>query len=112
MRSSLILLAIFAASPLMLGAGTAAAQAVVNRTLPPQGKLATTGAPQPMPQIQLDRQVLRLAPGGVIVDQSNRLILPQNLPSNAPALYVLDMHGDIQRLVLLTPEEAKQLKAK
>jgi hypothetical protein len=47
-----------------------------------------------------------LAPGAVIRDQKNLIIVPTGLPAGgAWAGYVLDRNGQIFRVWLLTPEE-------
>jgi hypothetical protein len=79
------------------------------RTLPANGKHGMTGETRPLPTVIIGGQAMKLSPGGIIFDQNNRTILQQNLPANADVVYQLDMHGDIQRLYILTPEERARL---
>ena len=75
------------------------------RTLPAAAKRASLGAPLPLPQVELSGKVLRLAPGGVIFDQHNRTLVHGALPAGAAVAYTLDMHGDVIRIYILTPQE-------
>lgn len=85
--------------------------AQVQRLLPAGGKLGQAyGQQHQYPMVQIDRKVLRLAPGGVILDQTNRFIVHGALPARSDVLYVLDNHGDISRIVILTPEERARLQ--
>jgi len=90
---------------------TAPSFAQLQRLLPTNGKLGHLVAQQQqLPLIEIDRKPLRLAPGGVIVDQNNRFIVHGALPASADVLYVLDSRGDISRIVLLTPAELARLQ--
>jgi hypothetical protein len=90
---------------------TAPSFAQVQRLLPANGKLGHLVAQQQqLPLIEIDRKALRLAPGGVIVDQNNRFIVHGALPASADVLYVLDSRGDISRILLLTPTELARLQ--
>jgi hypothetical protein len=82
------------------------------RLLPTNGKLGHIGQQQQFPLVEIDRKVLRLAPGGVIVDQNNRFIVHSALPGETEALYVLDGRGDVSRIILLTANELAQHTAK
>jgi hypothetical protein len=85
--------------------------AQLQRLLPTNGKVGHLVAQQQqLPLIEIDRKTLRLAPGGVIVDQNNRFIVHGALPASADVLYVLDSRGDISRIVLLTPTELTRLQ--
>jgi hypothetical protein len=86
------------------------ASAQVQRLLPANGKLGELYGGQQYPLVGIDSNVLRLAPGGVILDQSNRYIVHAYLPARADVLYVLDHRGEISRIVILTPEELARLK--
>jgi hypothetical protein len=88
------------------------AMAQVPRLLPANGKLGHIGQQQQFPLVEIDRKVLRLAPGGVIVDQNNRFILHSALPPDIEALYVLDGRGDVSRIILLTANELAHQTAK
>lgn len=108
MTNPLIRYVFLALLGLTLAAG-APAQVVQQRPLPSQGKRGELGAPLPLPMVQIGREVLRLAPGGVIYDQSNRTILHSALPPEAAVLYTTDGKGDLQRLYILTPAEQAML---
>lgn len=91
----------------MAVAGASVAQ--VLRSLPANGKRGITGEQRQLPAIVIGSQTMKLSPGGIIFDQNNRTILHQSLPANADVVYQLDMHGDIQRLYILTSEERARL---
>ena len=85
--------------------------AQVQRLLPANAKLGeVSGQRHPYPMVQINREVLRLAPGGVIVDQNNRFIVHGALPTQAQVLYVVDNRGDISRIIILTPDELTRLE--
>lgn len=90
----------------------AASQAQLQRFLPAEGQYGELSGQLglPLPLVQIDEKVLRLAPGGRIYDQSNRMIVHGSLPDAAPVLFVQDLHGDIARLYLLLPGEIERLK--
>jgi len=80
------------------------------RTLPANAKRATVGQQQYVqPYIDLGGTLLRLAPGGVIYDQNNRMIVHGSLPPGADVVYTTDMNGDVARIFILTPFEQAQL---
>jgi hypothetical protein len=88
-----------------------ASHAQVFRQLPANGKLGElTGQQQPFPLLQIDSNVLRLAPGGRIYDVNNRIILHGTLPPNATVLFVLDMNGDVSRVYILREDELEQIR--
>ena len=59
--------------------------------------------------VTLNGNQATLAPGAVIRDRKNLIIVPAALPSDgAWAGYVLDRNGQIFRVWLLTPEEQSQ----
>jgi hypothetical protein len=90
---------------------TAPSLAQVQRLLPTNGKLGHLVRQQHQsPLVEIDRKVLRVAPGGVIVDQNNRFIVHGALPASADVLYVLDNRGDVARIILLTPTELARLE--
>jgi hypothetical protein len=97
---------------LMLAVGfTTPGAAQVQRLLPANGKLGVVvGQKHQYPTIQIDSKLLRLAPGGVILDQENRFILHGYLPAQAPVLYVLDNQGSVTRIVILRPDELARLQ--
>mgnify|MGYP001560703698 FL=1 len=88
-----------------------ASHAQLPRPLPDNGKLGQAyGQQHQYPLVQINKEVLRLAPGGVIVDQNNRFIVHGALPAQAAVLYVVDNRGEISRIILLTPEELTRLE--
>lgn len=97
---------------LALGFALAApAYAQVQRLMPANAKHgALTGELHPYPLVEINHKVLRLAPGGVIVDQNNRFILHGALPASADVMYVLDPRGEVSRIVILTAEELTRLE--
>ena len=104
MRKLLLLLAFFITPPYF---GAAFAQVV--RALPPQGERGTLGESQPLPFVKVGSRVLRLAPGGLIFDRDNRMIVHAHLPATADILYTKDQAGDIQRIYILTEQEKVRL---
>jgi hypothetical protein len=81
-----------------------------NRYLPADGKLGElVGQKYPLPLVEIDQQVVRLAPGARVYDEHNRTILHTFLPPQAQVLFVLDMNGDIARAYILRPEEWERL---
>jgi hypothetical protein len=79
------------------------------RALPANAKRATVGEPKVLPYVELGGKVVRLAPGGVIYDQNNRTIVHGALPADADVVFTIDMHGDVARIYILTPQEQAQL---
>jgi|SRR5271156_5334452 len=82
------------------------------RTLPASAKSAILGQPQPMPKVQLNRKVFQLAPGAVISDQNNRIILQEALPAGAAVAFTTDMNGNVSRIYILTAQEQAQFNFK
>lgn len=96
---------------LFLSGWTSLATGQVQRLLPANGKLGQlVGQQHQYPLVQIDRKVLRVAPGGAIVDQNNRFIVHGALPASAHVLYVLDNRGDVSRIIMLTPAESARLE--
>jgi hypothetical protein len=78
------------------------------RTIPVNGKRSTlTGYENPFVVLGGERR--RLAPGAVIFDVNNRMILPGYLPAQADVVYTTDPTGLVMRIYLLTPYEIKRL---
>jgi hypothetical protein len=94
----------------LAAAWVATGHAQLSRQLPAEGKLGELVGQQPFPLLQINNQVVRLAPGGRIYDQHNRTILHTLLPERASVLFVQDMNGDISRVYILRPEELEQLQ--
>jgi len=88
----------------------AASHAQLSRALPANGKLGElVGQQQPFPLLQINNIVVRLAPGGRIYDQDNRVILHTALPLRATVLFAEDMNGDVSLVYILRPEELDRL---
>lgn len=100
----IVLIALPAAAP-------ASAQLLHQRQLPKQGTLGELGPPLALPMVQIGREVLRVAPGGVLYDASNRAILHSALPAEGAVWYTTDANGDVQRLYILTPAEQAMLES-
>jgi len=62
------------------------------------------------PYVTIGDKRFHLAPGSIIIDQNNRIILPNYLPRSATVLYQIDSNGDLAKMWLLTPEEVANLK--
>ncbi len=102
-----IWIAIFA----LMIAGSGPLLAQVQRVLPKEAKLGMlVGQQHPFPLVQINQQVLRLAPGGLIFDQHNRTILHAYLPAEARVLYSQDPAGNVTRVIILRPEEELTLE--
>ncbi len=86
-----------------------AAPSWAQRTLPADTKRAVTGEQYSLPLVQINSDVLRLAPGGVIIDTNNRSITHGQLPPGAEILYRLNGTGEITRIIVLTPQEQAQI---
>jgi hypothetical protein len=87
------------------------APAWAQRALPADAKRGTTGEPQMFPMVQIGSEVLRLAPGGIIVNSNNLTITQGQLPPGSEVLYELDRNGEIPRIVILTPDEQARLNS-
>ena len=83
------------------------------RSIPTDAKRATVGVQQlPLPYIDLGGKAVRLAPGGVIYDQTNRTIVHGALQPGAEVAVTRDINGDIGRIYVLTPQEQAQFGKK
>ena len=89
-----------------------ASHAQTFRQLPANGKLGqlTGGQQQPYPLVTINDQVVRLAPGGRIYDENNRLIVHGALPPSAPVVFVADSNGDVSRIFVLRADELAQIQ--
>ena len=88
----------------------ATSHAQLPRQLPANGKLGELIGPQLYPLVQINNKVLRLAPGGRIINEENRTIMHSYLPQQAYVFYVEDINGDVSRLYLLRPDELESLQ--
>lgn len=94
---------------MVLFTGTGHAQ--LPRQFPADAKLGEmVGQQQLFPLVEIDKKVMRLAPGGRVIDANNRIILHAYLPQQAYVLYVTDMNGDLSRVFILRPDELEQIK--
>jgi hypothetical protein len=56
---------------------------------------------------QFGSETLRLAASLQIRDTQNRIVMPMTVQGPVPVLYKLDEYGSVQRVWVLTPEEAE-----
>lgn len=61
--------------------------------------------------VQIDKRVVRLAPGAQIRDPANRIVLPVSLPPGSAVRYTLDRDGYVHRVWILSPQELAREKA-
>ena len=66
--------------------------------------------PGPFPLVVINSNVMRLAPGGRIYDENNRIILHNVLPATANVLFVQDMNGDVSRVYILRADELELVR--
>ncbi len=94
--------------------GSQDARAQFQRNLPANGVVGVLVADPslPLPLVRIDSRTFRMAPGGIIVDQSNRTVLHAQIPEKSAAYIVFDGNGDILRMFLLTPDELQRLRAR
>lgn len=79
------------------------------RTIPPTGKRATLAGYE-NPFVVLSGEKVRLAPGAVIFDTNNRMILPGYIPAGrTDVVYTTDQTGQVMRIYILTPQEIQRL---
>jgi len=79
------------------------------RAIPQNGKRTTLSGYE-NPYVVLGGERKRLAPGAVIFDTSNRMILPGYLPAEkSDVVYTTDQTGHVMRIYLLTPQEIQRL---
>ena len=91
-------------------AGSAAAQFMQMRFLPPQGIRGVLGPGQDYPLVAIGNSVLRITPGTRIYDQNNRTIVHGALPPGAQILFLRDQAGDVVRIYILTEQELAALQ--
>src|SRR5687768_4815901 len=60
--------------------------------------------------VQLDDKQLRLAPGALIRDTNNVIILPTMVPTKAVVRYQIDNQGMLSKAWILSPQEVAQDK--
>lgn len=86
------------------------AQFIQQRFLPANGERGKTGPRHAYPVVQIDKKLLRLAPGARIYDVANRTIVHEHLPPGADVFYSKEQSGAILRLYILSPQEILRLK--
>jgi hypothetical protein len=62
------------------------------------------------PQAQIDKKILRVAPGARVYDVNNLSVTHNMVPDQASVLYRLDINGHLSHMWLLRPDEAKAAK--
>jgi hypothetical protein len=95
----------------LLLAGLAGAASAQLRLIPADAKrgvMAPMDPPQPM-VVELNGKPVELSAGAQIRDGRNMIILPTALPNaRATVRYLPSQDGKLQRVWMLTPEEAAQ----
>ena len=61
------------------------------------------------PHVRIDDRTYRMAPGGVIYDTFNRMVLPNMAPKSGMVMFKLDTQGQLLKLWILTPDELSRL---
>jgi hypothetical protein len=89
---------------LLLAASLASAQV---RSIPEDARLGEIRHLQEM-LVEIDGAPQQLAPGAQIRDASNRLIVPTAIPPGTLVKYLVDAAGQVQKVWILTPEEAQR----
>ena len=85
-------------------AGTAQAQ---FRTIPADAKRATMSHVEGM-TVEMNGKRTELAAGAQIRDGRNMIVLPTALPAGVLVKYIPDLHGQVWRIWILSPQEAAQ----
>ena len=89
-----------------LAPGQFAQAQILQRPIPTEARLATIQHVQDM-VVSLNGTRVLIAPGGLIRDSNNLIIVPSALPRDgALARFTLDANGQVFRVWLLTREEA------
>jgi hypothetical protein len=97
MRTILFLLAIVATT-----------LALAGRTFPGDAKRGALKSAE-FPYVQIDKQVIKLAPGAKIYDDKNQLVMPTRLPQKAEIRYSIEATtGLVMNIWLLSADEAAQ----
>jgi hypothetical protein len=58
--------------------------------------------------VDVNGERMLLAPGAQIRDRANMIVLPAALPSGSLVKYTRNAQGQVQRVWILTPQEAAQ----
>ena len=89
---------------LLLAAPLASAQL---RSIPEDARVGEIRHLQEM-LVEIDGTPQQLAPGAQIRDTSNRIIMPTAIPPGTLVKYLVDAAGQVQKVWILTPEEAQR----
>ena len=89
---------------LLLAAPLASAQV---RSIPEDARVGEIRHLQEM-VVEIDGAPQQLAPGAQIRDASNRIVLPTAIPPGTRVKYLVDAAGQVQKVWILTPEEAQR----
>lgn len=57
-------------------------------------------------KVELDGHAYSLSPASQIRDQNNRIVMPGSVQQAAKVRYLTDASGSVQRIWILTPDEA------
>ncbi len=106
MKKLLVLLCLLI---LQLTAGSHAAFSQQTRNFPVNSKLGHLSAVT-FPLFTIDGKQVLMGAGGQIRGTDNLIILPSTANYNGFVRYQLDINGNLHRLWILTPDEAKQAK--
>lgn len=90
-----------ASAPPVQPAGPAIGQV---RTLPAESRLGQLAAAA-IGTVQIDGQILTLAPGAQIRNESNMIVMPNAIEQPVLVRYVVDAMGFVSRIWILTPAE-------
>jgi len=77
------------------------------RTITPEAKRGVMRHVQAM-TVELNGQLVSLAPGAQIRDAGNLIIVPTAIPPGVLVKYLVDSLGQVTRVWILTPQEAAQ----
>ena len=75
-----------------------------GRILPPNAKIGQIDG-NAYPEVKIDGEVYRLAPGARIYDTYNRIIIPTQMPQSGRVYYQLDPAGLLIQMWLPTPDQ-------
>ncbi|HZP91277.1 MAG TPA: hypothetical protein VFB20_00125 [Burkholderiales bacterium] len=79
-----------------------------ERNFPPNAQRGEIQAQQ-YPYYLISQKTYQIAAGGRIYNEQNLIVMPASLPAQTlQVMYMLDFMGQISKIWLLTPEEAKK----
>jgi hypothetical protein len=99
-----------AALAVLLGVTLAAQAQLRSFPIPPNTKVGEIHHVTAM-IVEIDGQRMQLAPGALIHDPNNRLVLPTAIPPGAIVKYKIDVQGEVSDVWILSPQEAAQAEA-